>query len=44
MVWYGLTSALYSISISVSAACSGEWRALVGSGGLNAPSRSMAMR
>jgi len=36
--------ALYSSSISLSAACSGERHAVVGSGGLNAASRSMAVR
>lgn len=35
--------AFYSSSISLSAACSGEWHVLVGSGGLNAASRSMAI-
>ena len=35
---------LYSSSISWSAACSGQRRPLVGSGGLSTASRSMAMR
>ena len=42
LVWIDL--ALYSSSISLSAACSGERHALVGSGGVKAASRSMAMR
>ena len=40
--WIALT--FYSSSISLSAACSGERHAVVGSGGLNTASRSMAMR
>ena len=44
MVWYGFDSLFYSSSTSLSAACSGERSVLVGSGGLNTMSRSMAMR
>ena len=42
LVWIG--SALYSSSISLSAAYSGEQHAVLGSGELNAMSRSMAVR
>jgi hypothetical protein len=41
VVWINL--ALYSSSISLSAACFGERPAVVGSGGLDTPSRSIAM-
>jgi hypothetical protein len=42
MVWIG--SALYSSSISLSAARSGGWRDLLGSGALDVTLRSMAIR
>ena len=42
LVW--IYSALYSGSISLSAACSEEWHALAGSGSMNAASRSVAIR